>query len=200
MPTSKQAMLALLTFAACSVLASPVPEPQTGGNTESIKCVTLYEVQDEHKKDDVAGITGDYTVSGGSELNAGSSFAVETSITVGADLGLALKEIVDAGVSASVSITEQKGTSQGATAPCPEGGDWKCALKIFPNIVTVSGEKVSNSGSQCPGPEKREPYTVDLPVLGDTKAVETRIEICACNNYPGADDEGSPPDKCDDCP
>ncbi|KAI4253012.1 MAG: hypothetical protein L6R42_007738, partial [Xanthoria sp. 1 TBL-2021] len=137
MATSKQTT-ALLTLAACSVLGSPVAKPQMV--FAPFYCMVDYTVDEQHKKMDVAGITGDYTVSGGSELNTGSSFAVEVTVSVGIDVGIA--DVVGAGLSAEVATTEQKATSQGATVPCPEG-TWKCALKIFPNILSVSGKRVA---------------------------------------------------------
>lgn len=133
-------------------------------------------------------------------MNTGSSFAVEVTVSVGIDIGIA--DVV-AGLSAEVATTEQKATSQGATVPCPEG-TWKCALKIFPNILSVSGKKVAVKGREAycnPGEDHGlGPYTVELPVLGDNKAVESRVEVCACKNYPGAEDEGAPVEKCDECP
>lgn len=62
MATSKQT-IALLTLAACSVLGSPVAKPQMV--FAPFYCMVDYTVDDQHKKRDVAGITGDYTVSGG---------------------------------------------------------------------------------------------------------------------------------------
>ncbi|KAI4222715.1 MAG: hypothetical protein L6R36_005951 [Xanthoria steineri] len=197
MSPSKQT-IALLVLAACSVLGSPVAKPQMV--FAPAYCKVDYTVDEQHKKMDVAGITGDYTVSGGSELNTGSSFAVEVTISVGVDIGI--EEVAGVGLSAEVATAEQKATSQGATVPCPDG-TWKCALKIFPNILSVSGEKVAAKGSEAycdDGDHGLGPYTVELPVLGDNKAVESRVEICACKNYPGADDEGSPVEKCDTCP
>lgn len=86
--------------------------------------------------------------------------------------------------------------------PCPEGTG-KCALKISPNVLSVSGKKVAAKGSEAycdDGDHGLGPYRVELPVLGDNKAVESRVEVFACKNYPGADDEGAPGEKCDECP
>lgn len=69
MSPSKQT-IALLALAACSVLGSPVAKPQMV--FAPAYCKVDYTVDEQHKKTDVAGITGDYTVSGGMVLNLAS--------------------------------------------------------------------------------------------------------------------------------
>ena len=66
MTPSKQT-IALLALAACSVLGFPVAKPQMV--FAPAYCLVRYTVDEQHKKMDVTGITGDYTVSGGMVLN-----------------------------------------------------------------------------------------------------------------------------------
>ncbi|KAL8651756.1 MAG: hypothetical protein Q9226_004561 [Calogaya cf. arnoldii] len=205
MPTSKQAIV-LLTLAASSVLATPVAKPQMVFAPNY--CKVKYTVEKEEPKMDVAGIVGDYSIpgkygagegEGGGEFTEGSNYAVETTVTVGINIGLS--DVVEAGVGASVAITEQKGTSQAATVPCPKG-EWQCGMLVFPDIMVVSGQKEAAEGSEnyCTEASGLGPYTVELPILGKDGGPQAAVDICACKNFPHWEDEGAPELKCDECP
>ncbi|KAL8846329.1 MAG: hypothetical protein Q9221_008569 [Calogaya cf. arnoldii] len=206
MPTSKQAMV-LLTLAASSVLTTPVAKPQ--GVFAPSYCKVKYTVEEEEPKQDVAGIVGDYSIpgkygegkdaEGGGQFTEGSNYAVETTVTVGINIGLS--DVVEAGVGASVAITKQHGTSQAATVPCPKG-EWQCGMLIFPDIMVVSGQKEPADGSApyCDDEDGMGPYTVELPILGKDGGPQAAVDVCACKNFDHWDDEGAPELKCDVCP
>ena len=122
------------------------------------------------------------------QLTAQTSYSIATTIEVGADLGLSLKDIVSAGVSGSVSITTEKGSTQGVTDTCPQGA-WTCALSITPTMVKVKGTQADYDS--CVEPmENKKPYTVLLPKIGPDGNPFVNVEVCTCKNLPGWADPG----------
>ena len=132
-------------------------------------------------------------------MTDGSTYSVGVTVTVGG--GLSLSEIAGLDLSASVSKTTTKSTSQGASVPCPSG-PWKCALAIYPEFLQVSGEHfpaeiaLCHSDLKIPPPK---PYTVSFPVEGDSGGVKSRVGVCACQNFAHWADEGAPSIVCESC-
>ena len=120
-------------------------------------------------------------------------------MTVGA--GLSISEIAGLDLSASVSKTTTKSTSQGASVPCPKG-PWKCALAIYPEFLEVSGKHIPAQDVECYADFKippTKPYTVNFPVEGDSGGVKSRVGICACKNFAHWADDGAPSIVCERC-
>lgn len=182
-----------------SVTASPVPDPQNIFPPPT--CIegdgqVKYTV-DSQKHIQAPQIIGDYTVSGGDSLTKSSTFSQGTTVTVGTDLSLA--KIVGVGLSASVSYTTTKSTTEGASAPCPKG-PWKCGLAIFPSMLEVKGQQLAKHKHPQPCKKVPAPYTVQYPIIGESGAVQARVEVCACKNFKHWADKGAPSIVCDICP
>lgn len=93
------------------------------------------------------------------------TYFVGVIMTVGASLSLS--NFAGLNLFASVSQTTTKSTSQGASAPSPEG-PWKCALAIYPEFLQIPSRNTDwYSNSKLP-PSK--PYTVSY--LASYKAGE----------------------------
>ena len=133
----------------------------------------------------------------GASLSKGSTFSVSVTWTVGIDAGITIEEIFSLGLSVSVSKTETEGISEGVSVPSPKG-PWNCALAVFPEMLDVKGKK-SGTNDMCLGQGYPKPFDVQFPALGDTGAPRSRVEICACSNYPHANDAGAPMQKCNGC-
>lgn len=117
-------------------------------------------------------------------------------VTVGLDLGLSFGDIVDAGVSGSISITEETGSTDTAEVECP-AGVWTCALVMTPTLREVSGVQTTKGGGCEPTTTEKE-YTVRFPIT-ENETPKANLKICACKNKLGWADEGAPPPCPEDC-
>ena len=135
----------------------------------------------------------------GCTLTQQSSFSVGVTTEVGASLDFG--EIVNAGVSVSVSITKETGTTSGAEKSC-EAGPYICGFSIRPAMVRVSGVKsVKYLKSDGTCGSKDEDYTVAMPKKVKDGTVAESVNTCACKNFPGWADEAAPSQTCpEDCP
>ncbi|KAL8797741.1 MAG: hypothetical protein Q9195_000093 [Heterodermia aff. obscurata] len=162
------------------------PRPQLPICDSSIE----YQITSQ---EDVPGsaMTGDYSVSGASgsgQLTAQTTYSFGTTVEVGADLSLDFGDIVSAGVTGSVSITTETGSTQGVSDTCPKGA-WYCALSITPTMVKVSGTRTEYNS--CAGPDGGpDPYTILLPKLGADGNPIINAEVCTCKNLVGWADPG----------
>lgn len=129
-------------------------------------------------------------------IGRGQSFSVAVTVEVGLDLGLNFKDIVDVGLSASVSVTTETGSVDTAEAECPEG-IWTCALVMTPALYEVSGKK-STAGGGCEPTTTEEDYTVRFPIE-ENNTPKANFEICACKNKLGWADPGAPAPCPEDC-
>ena len=120
-------------------------------------------------------------------------------MAIGVDISIS--EIVGLGLSATISETTAKTLSQGVSEDCPKG-PWKCAIAIYPYLLEVSGYKKSAIDSRCYSHFKvppSGPYTVRLPIIGESGGVKSRVEVCACKNFKHWADNGAPSIVCDGC-
>ena len=132
-------------------------------------------------------------------MTDGSTYSVGVIVTVGA--GLSLSEIAGLDLSMSVAQVTTKATSQGASVPCPPG-PWECALAIYPEFLQVSGKQIPSDENLCYSDSKfppSTPYTVSFPVEGDSGGVKSRVDVCACQNFPHWADAGAPSIVCATC-
>lgn len=190
----KTSTLQLLSLLFSCAIAVPTPQDVFA----LPDCSDTYNVTNQYTFEGQF-ISGDYTVSGGSTLTDGSTYSVGVTVTIGADLSLS--QIAGLDLSATISTTTTKATSQGASVPCPEG-PWKCALAIYPEFLQVSGTEIFSGNTECYRNSKvppSSPYTVSFPVEGDSGGVKSRVDICACQNFAHWADQGAPSIVCESC-
>lgn len=124
-------------------------------------------------------------------------------VQTGAGLDLNFGSIVSAGVSFAVSVTTTNQTSQGAGVNCPEGGEWHCALAIYPNFVEVSGQ-IEAANDYCDDESVNgkfpKPFVVRFPEIGNSGGVRADVEPCTCKNRKHWADPGHVALLCDNCP
>ena len=149
---STAAILAAAAHLPTNIVASPTPigPPPIMNGCNNHSPDPLYTNVNSHNVP-TAPQTGGVTVAGGGRLqfrpqirkthlislilqiplSLTFDYSVGVTITLGADLGLDLGEVVKAGIGASVGTTTTAGENQAGTEPCP-AGPWECALQIIP--------------------------------------------------------------------
>ncbi|CAF9923027.1 hypothetical protein IMSHALPRED_005832 [Imshaugia aleurites] len=147
-------------------------------------------------------VVGDYSCVGTSSCNFqdGNEFSVTVQVEVGVDLSLDFEDISgDAGVSTSVSVATESGTTQSVSASCPVG-PWTCALIIWPPVTVVSGTQTPLY-TNCKPAGAAAPYTVEFPEkMSNGQLVGGRVDVCACMNFKYWANEGAPSIQCpQDC-
>ena len=119
------------------------------------------------------------------------SYSVAVTRSVGVSLDLS-EIVAAAGVEASVSITEEKGTTDTAGTECT--GPWTCSIVVIPTLHQVKGEKTETPCNESASPSTS-PYDVTFPVIREDKLAVVHIAPCACPDYLHWEDKGAP-DKC----
>ena len=130
------------------------------------------------------------------QLTIESTFAKGNEVTVGLDIGVTLADVIGAGVSSSVAVSEETGNSEAATLTCPEGDYW-CALYIVPARTRVTGtvNKPARMEDQSCG-FKDYPYEATFQRRGPNNVPADGVDVCACTNACGWANPGAPSRTC----
>ncbi len=134
-------------------------------------------------------------------LGAGVSFSTAATVSVGFDLGLDLAKIAgSAGISASVSWSEESGRTATAEKHCPEG-PWGCSLVFWPSMTEVSGTRYRKDPKTCRRAEEtEEPFKILYPEKDEQGLYGGLVDLCTCQNMDHKDDPGHYEQDCpQDC-
>lgn len=133
-------------------------------------------------------------------LGDGISFARAVSVTVGAELGLDIAKIAgSAGISASVTTSEENGQTSSVEKHCPEG-PWYCSLAITPAVTVVKGTRYRVTAACKKNPTTEENYEISYPEIKDNLAGAS-VDLCTCKNAKHWADDGHYATLCpQDCP
>ena len=116
-------------------------------------------------------------------LGKENSYEVSVTVSVGANLDFGA--IVAAGVSAEVSTSTAKGTTDSNQQECT--GPWSCSMILTPEVQEVAGKQFVWVG--CPSEKKEFPYTAQFPIKSGDNLPIQHGELCQCRNYDGFDEE-----------
>ena len=122
--------------------------------------------------------------------NFQSSYTVGVTWTVGLSAGVNIADVIEAGVNAEISTSQETGTAQSGEKACPVE-DYQCALLITPTVVHVKGMKQRMNGG-CQKLGNPLPYEVEIPVKSQDKMPKVGIDVCACPDLPGSAGKGRP--------
>lgn len=128
-------------------------------------------------------------------LGKENSYEVSVTISVGANLDFGA--IVAAGVSAEVSTSTAKWTTDSNQQECT--GPWSCSMILTPKVQEVAGKQFVWVG--CPSEKKEFPYTAQFPIKSGDNLPIQHGELCQCRNYDGFDEgaEDAPVPCPNDC-
>ncbi|KAL8902619.1 MAG: hypothetical protein Q9207_004532 [Kuettlingeria erythrocarpa] len=172
--------------------ANPIPPDDRPG-----LCVGdfSWHYDTEVTRENVQGepVVGSLTCIGTNDctLGAGVSFATAATVSIGFDLGLDLAKIAgSAGISASVSWTEESGKTATAEKHCPEG-PWGCSLVFWPSMTEVSGTRYYNDAKTCRRDKStEEPFKILYPEKDEQGLYGGLVDLCTCQNMDHKDDPG----------
>jgi hypothetical protein len=134
-------------------------------------------------------------------IAVGQTYTVGSSWTVGGGIGLSFEKIIggSATLSAEVSQSIEISVTSQVENECPPGGDFSCAMLIYPGMKRVKGHmEFLIPGGDCPmGPSVSDgDWEMIAPRKDKSNLGYFTPELCTCVNLQGADGPNHPEKSC----
>ena len=122
----------------------------------------------------------------GCSISLAKGYSYGVTWGVGAQLGLTIAEVIDAGITGGVYWTETTSTTETVTVECPDGDNYVCGMAFSASMLYITGKVIVNStgevqGEVCNLPSNPE-YAVEIPETtgGSAPLPIFRAWACSC--------------------